>query len=205
MATGEANDPLVATRRLPDGQLGYGVAFSADGRRFARGTGDGYGILEVGDLTTGATLTRVAGERWQRIGLSPDGAYAAGDAGSPPGNPRTGRFTVVRIADGRPVPLDRGTNPGAIESYAFSPDGTRLFVRAAATQAFDLPTGKLLWTADQPWNPWVVSADGRRLVGSRRDGTGVAVYDGTTGRALDVSLGTGCGGRRWRRTAVASP
>ena len=181
-----ADGKLVARREIADPRAGHTTLLSADGRRFARRTD---AAVEVGDVATGEILARLpdAGEDDAVLALSVDGATVAAVLREADGGTKRTRLAVVRVADGRPVPLDPTDDPGEVGRLFFAPDGRRLYVRRDRLRAFDLATGKPLWSA--PWHVMAASADGRWLVGTNNDRP--TLRDVETGLRLDVPLGDG--------------
>jgi WD40 repeat protein len=166
------------------------VAFSADGKRLASGSGDK--TVKVWDATTGHELLTLRGHDGSVFGVdfSPDGRRLASASGR---TSQPGEVTVWDVATNRePVTL-RG-HRGAVTGVAFSPDGRRLAVgdllKRGEVAVRDATTGHT--TSTLRGHHGIVtgvafSPDGRTLAAAGGDFTEpgeVTVWDAATGKSM---------------------
>jgi len=112
------------SNRLEIGQEPY-LVFTADGEA---GAGDLFASKPAGGTAYQITFTRVD-ERLPM--LSPDGTMLAFVRSRVPGDERQWRLVVMNLLNGAERQVEGGT-PGP-DALAWSPDGSRLFVRVGGT------------------------------------------------------------------------
>jgi WD40 repeat protein len=159
----------VASRRLLrtlEGHSGWGVylAFSPDGSILASAGGLGDSSIKLWDVPTGQLLRTMDGRSgWIRLLLG-------------------------KLAGGR-------AEDGGFESLSFSPDGRTLASAGnfahSTIQFWDVATGRLLNSIDDPWTLSVAySPDGRLLAAGQEDGT-LKIWDAASYKLLRAHQGRG--------------
>ncbi len=197
VALGWSRDGATLASGAGDG--GVIVWRAEDGELLARFAGPAGGVAALAVLDGGRAVAvsgldgslwswavGSAAPRWSfdlrhaavRIGASPDGALLAAVTGP--------EVLIIDAAGGDVVaPLDLTEVGGAID-VAFSTDGTQLITSGAVgLRAWDVASGRPLWTADGGGDRIAVAPDGRRIVTVGPEGS--FFWDAATGRQLVTS------------------
>src|SRR6266699_2722745 len=149
------------------------LAFSADGRQLASGSGDD--TISVWDVQTGRQIHifYVPAEGVDQLAFSPDGRRLISSPHSAPWDPRLGR--------------DREPDPEFERCPAVV--GKPGYCTAKDLTLWDLETGLPLYNLPPSWT-FAFSPDGRRLVTGGND-TKLRLWDVVSGRELPALPGSG--------------
>ncbi|MGY1620543.1 toll/interleukin-1 receptor domain-containing protein [Geodermatophilus sp. SYSU D00691] len=171
--------PLAPLHVAPDEHEVYAMAWSTDGKHLA--TADMDTEVVVWDASSGSPLGPPVGEDAHPPGepLTTQGAVAWSSDGARLVSAGPGNVVLIHsVVQGRPVGQPLTIRSGGVETFALSPDGTRLATAGfagGAVRIWDTSTGAAVgpplpgdggWISELTWSP-----DGSRLAGAGLAGT----------------------------------